>query len=348
MTDTLWYTRCPAPTAAPVAIRLGWLDREFARDGIAVRSLAEAPTHAQRHAHYDQAMPAMFRYGGYVPPLVARSRGTDVKMIGLTWHDRVSGFFVLPESGIRRPEDLRGKRLGVPRRRSDNVDWWRAAVLAGVDWLEPFAGLGRDDVTLVDIDVDRAYFADAVTGSEHGRSMWGARSQLAVQREEVRALYRGEVDAIYSDAALAAILQATTGAVPVVSFRGNIDNAEHGCGFPCVLTVSGGLLRERPDLVDRWVACLMRAQDWVSAHEAEARTIMARDAGLPEDLLEAAYSPRVLSQVDVNMDPVQIALLRGRYEHLLRHGFLGDGFDFEDFLDDGPVRRAQALLAAAA
>jgi len=35
--DTLWYTRCPAPTAATIAIRNGWLEEEFARDGIAVR-----------------------------------------------------------------------------------------------------------------------------------------------------------------------------------------------------------------------------------------------------------------------------------------------------------------------
>ena len=35
----LWYTRCPVPTASSIAISQGWLDAEFASDGIAVSSL---------------------------------------------------------------------------------------------------------------------------------------------------------------------------------------------------------------------------------------------------------------------------------------------------------------------
>ncbi len=27
--DTLWYTRCPVPTAFSLAINLGWLEEEF-------------------------------------------------------------------------------------------------------------------------------------------------------------------------------------------------------------------------------------------------------------------------------------------------------------------------------
>lgn len=96
---TIWYTRCPAPTAASVAIRQGWLDEEFAPDGIAVRSLADAPDEKLRHAHYSHDHPALFRFGGYVPPLMAQSRGVEMKVIGMAWHDRVSGFFALPESG---------------------------------------------------------------------------------------------------------------------------------------------------------------------------------------------------------------------------------------------------------
>ena len=47
---TLWYTRCPAPTAASIAIREGWLEEEFAPDGIAVRSISEASDESTRLA----------------------------------------------------------------------------------------------------------------------------------------------------------------------------------------------------------------------------------------------------------------------------------------------------------
>ena len=36
---TIWYTRCPVPTAAGIAIQKGWLKDTFAAEGIAVRSM---------------------------------------------------------------------------------------------------------------------------------------------------------------------------------------------------------------------------------------------------------------------------------------------------------------------
>lgn len=39
--DTVWFTRCPVPTATGLAYKLGWLEEEFARDGIALKTLQE-------------------------------------------------------------------------------------------------------------------------------------------------------------------------------------------------------------------------------------------------------------------------------------------------------------------
>ena len=342
---TIWYTRCPAPTAASVAIRQGWLDEEFAPDGIAVRSLADAPDEKLRHAHYSPDHPALFRFGGYVPPLMAQSRGVEMKVIGMAWHDRVSGFFALPESGLRRGKDLKGRRIALPIRRNDGVDWWRATVLAGIEQLQRTTGLSADDFTVVPIEIDRTYFADATTSAASHQSLWGTRSQFAVQREEVAALYRGEVDAIYSDAALAAVLQATTGAMPVELLRGYEDDSEAGFGHPNVLTVSARLLAERPDLVDRWVARLLRAQAWGWQNISETRRIFANDTGLPEALLDQGYSARLTDQVDVSLSENRIALLRHKYDHLLQHGFLGSAFDFAAMIDHGPLNRALSRVS---
>ncbi|MBZ0123533.1 MAG: ABC transporter substrate-binding protein [Roseovarius sp.] len=343
---TIWYTRCPAPTAASVAIRQGWLDEEFAADGISVRSLAEAADEKLRLAHYSHDHPALFRFGGYVPPLIAQSRGADLKVIGLNWHDRVSGFFALPETGLRRGADLKGRRIALPVRRNDGVDWWRATVLAGIDQLLRSTGLEAGDVAIVPVEIDRTYFADAAVTSEARQSLWGARSQFAIQREEVAALYRGEVDAVYADAVQAAVLQATTGAVPVELLRGYEDDSDAGFGHPCVLTVSARLLRERPDLVDRWVARLLDAQAWVRAHRSETRRIFANDTGLPEALLDQAFSPRLTDQVDVSLADNRVALLERKTDHLLRHGFLDRAFDFGAMIDRGPLDRAMAARTA--
>lgn len=348
---TLWYTRCPAPTAASVAIRQGWLEDEFAPDGIAVRSISEAPDEATRLAHYSHDHPALFRFGGYVPPLQAMARGVDLRIIGLNWHDRVAGFYTLPHHPLaaRRAQGaqaLRDARIALPIRRQDRTDWWRATVLAGIENLLAVGGLARDQIRIVPIEIERAYYEDATSGPEARASLWGSRSQFAVQREEVAALYRGEVDAIYSDAALAAILTATTGAVPVLNLHGHEDDSQSGFGHPIVLTVSARLLAERPDLVDRWMARLLGAQDWVLTHPSETRRIFANDTGLPEALLEQGYSPRLLCQVDISLAASRVALVRRKYDHLLAHGLVDRAYDFDAMIDTGPLLRSRKMLAA--
>lgn len=344
--DTLWYTRCPAPTAATIAIRNGWFDAEFAADGIAVRSLAASADPEVQLSHYRHSQPNSFRFGGYVPPLIARGRGADVQCIGIAWHDRLHGVFALPESGIRCAADLKGRRLALPVRLNDDIDWWRASVLGGVKALVASGLIGPRDLRLVEVPIARPYAADATPGTARGQSLWGATSQFAVQREEVAALLRGEVDLLYSDGALTAILQATTGARPVVRLPGNEEDAS-GFGTPCLLTVSGGLLRERPDLVARWVARLLDARAWALAHPDETRRWFARETGLPEDFLPLAYSPRLAEQADLSLAPNRVALLRARYDHLLSLGLIDRPFDIDGFIDPGPLAEALTKVPAA-
>ncbi len=345
--DALWYTRCPAATAASIAIRLGWLEREFEADGLVVQSLAAAQSKTAHLSHYSHSQPNSFRFGGYVPPLITRSRGTDVRVIGLNWADRAAGLWVAAGSEIRSAAELRGKRLAVPRRLNDKIDWWRATVLAGHHAALKVAGLTPADVTFVDIDIAREFVADATVSGAKGQSLWGAQSQFAVQREEVAALIRGEVDALYSDAALAALLEATTGARRLVDLESPEDAPLLDQGYPAVLTVSGALLDERPDLVARWVARLLDADAWARANEEEAKRIIARDAGLPEDFVERAYSPRVHTQLDVSLAPNRVAVLKQRCDFLFEHGFLAAPIDFDRFIDHGPLKAAADLRAGA-
>ncbi len=338
--DTLWYTRCPAPTAASVAIRLGWLEDEFKRDGIAVLSLASSKDKAVHLSHYQHSQPNSFRFGGHVPPLVTKSRGADVKIIGLSWHDRTAAIYALPASGIATPGDLRGKRFAVPRRHNDSIDWWQATVLTGYRIALQAAGIAEDEVTFVNVDIAREFVADATPGDQAGKSLWGAQSQFGVQREEVAALYRGEVDVLYSDAALSALMRAFTGVRPVIDLSAPEDRPLPGQGFPTILTVSGGLLEQRPDLVERWLVRLLDAQVWGEAHEGDAKRIFGQDTGLPEDFVDAGYSPRVHRQLDVSLAPNRIAALVAKYDHLAATGFIDQPIDFDEFIDHRPLRAA--------
>lgn len=341
--DTLWYTRCPAPTAASVAIREGWLTDEFAPDGIAVRSLASSQDKSVHLSHYTHSQPNSFRFGGFVPPLVSASRGADVRVLAVSWPDRAAAVFALPESGIRSAGDLRGKRFSVPKRMNDGIDWWRALVLGGYRSALRVAGLAFSDVTLVDIEIQKPYVDDARAGSAAGQSLWGARSQFAVQRDEIAALLRSQVDVIFSDAAMGALVQAFLGLHTVVDLMAPEESGDIQAGQPLILTASGALIDERPDLVARWLVRLLDAGPWAREHAERVTQIVAQDTGLPEEFVGAAYSARIHEQLDLSLSPLRMRMLKDKHDTLVEDGFLKQPLDFDTLIDGGPLERAVQL-----
>lgn len=289
-----------------------------------------------------------------MPPLVSRSRGADARVIGLGWPDRTAEIVVAPDSDIASGADLKGRRLGVPVRVNDSVDWWQATVRAGYEDALKLLGLKSEDVTFVEIEIAREYVDDVMQGEARDLSLWGAQSQFAVQRDEAAAMIRGEVDALYTDAAMGSILKAAYGFRPVFDVGRAEDDEDDGGGedglggHPTVLTVSGGLLDERPDLVARWLARLLDVAPWCRDNQEEAVRILARDTGVPEDFFAIGHSPRAHLQMDVSLAPRRVALLKAKHDQLLRQGFLGGPIDLEAFIDPEPLAAAWDLRAGPA
>ncbi len=165
--DRLWFTRCPAPTPATVAIHQEWLEEEFAADGITVSSLAASQDRSVHLSHSSHSQPNSFRFGGYAPPLITRSRGNDVRLIGMNWTDRAAGLYALPSARISSMSYLKGLRLAVPRRLNDSIDWWRGNVLPGYRTALRRAGLESGNLILVDIDIGREFVDDVTLGAVH-------------------------------------------------------------------------------------------------------------------------------------------------------------------------------------
>ena len=220
----LWYTRCPVPTASSIAISQGWLDEEFAADGIAVASLRASADDAVRESHFSHTQADSFRQGGNIPPIWTRSRGSDVRLIGLSWAEQYQAIVALPGSGIRGPEDLRGRRLGLTRRLNDQIDFWHATSLRGYDSTLRHVGLSLDDVKLVDIPVTERYLATS-GGEAHSGSLFGAWTNRRLQSAEVLALIRGEVDAIYVAGGRGPDLEAFFGVTSVFDIQGQDDRS---------------------------------------------------------------------------------------------------------------------------
>lgn len=340
----LWYTRCPVPTAFSVALANGFVDDALAGEGVVLRSLAEGDAVA-RQSHFTQGQAHLVRHGGNVPPLIARSRGADVRLVGLSWPTFYEPLLVLPAAGIDAVADLRGRRVSAPRRVGEPVDFWRATSRHGVERALATAGLSLAEVELVDIPVDRRYFARPSRRTDARAPLSGALELIGHQREEGMALLTGEVDAVFSHASLAPALQGFTGAIPLVDVgalpgrRQRVNN-----GVPQALTVTGDLLDARPDVVARVLAATLRAADWAAEHAAEARRIVAAEVGLPEELVGMAYSDDVASELDVSLDGERLDGLRRQAAWLHDQGFLDGPLDVDAFVDPRPLAAARELL----
>lgn len=109
----IWVTRCPVPTATGISLKRGTLVEKFERHGIDVAVLQDARKGLSVH-HFDHQLPALFREGGNVPALAARSEGAPSRLIGLTWIDEWQVIIVRPDSAIRQPEDLKNAKVALP------------------------------------------------------------------------------------------------------------------------------------------------------------------------------------------------------------------------------------------
>ena len=342
MSDHIWYTHCPFPTAFGVALRQGWIHEEMGRAGIEVRALGASGDPDVQRFRREKTAPRSFRQGGNVAPLIARSRGNDIRLIGLSRTTGTYPLLTLPDSGIKTANDLIGRRIAIPRRPYSSVDVWRAAALRTAGSALASSGLNLHDADLVDVVIRGEYFeaggAPPDTGTLPARGI--ADTVSSAHRAEVLALLRGEVDAIASEAATASILASTLGLVEVRPGRHPLDPLNNRSLL--AVTVSGGLLDREPELVVSVLVQILAAAEWSIDEEAESKRLIALEAGIHEDLLERSFSPAVNRQLSVDLRPDKVSQLIDQHDFLLEHGFLETEVDFDRFIETGPLQTALA------
>jgi ABC-type nitrate/sulfonate/bicarbonate transport system substrate-binding protein len=338
--STLWYTRCPALTASSLAIAHGWLEREFAPDGIEVLSLLHSATRDTRESHFSHHQPNSFRHGGNIPPIWARSQGGDTRVIGLTWSETPYYVLALPESGITGPTDLAGKRLAMPRRHNDSIDFARAMYLRVYEQALSSVSLTLRDVDLVELPVEQSYLDDSSAPSRDG-ALWNACQLRGFQRTEILALIKGQVDAIPSSGYWGVENVAGLGARIVYDSRTASDRlARVNSGNPLILSVSGALIDERPDLATRWISCLLRAAQWGRANPSETLRAAANESGVAEAFVEMTSTDGFDAHLDISLSDVHIRALEAQKRYLFDHGFIDHDFDIENWIAPEPLTHA--------
>ncbi len=343
---TLWYTRCGVPTPIGIAVQQGWIAESIIGTGYALESLQDSPQQDVRQSHYDHTLLNSFRQGGNIPAIWARSAGRDTKVVGLTWTDEYQGIITLPASGIRTIKDLKGRRLALPKRVNDVIDFTRAQALRG--YLNALAteGLGKADVQWVELVIERNSFEKRVPPAG-GLGPVPARISQRGGGEfwrEAAALIRGEVDAIFVKGSRGAELANFLGSHLIVDIGRHPDPLVVANNHsPRTFTVDGHLLRSRPDLVARVLARVLDAGQWAADHPAETAAYIGREVGSTVPWVQFAYGDDLHHHLRTDLDEKHIAALESFTAFLGDHGFLAARFSVRDWIDAAPLAAAQRL-----
>ncbi len=327
--DTIWYTRCTVPTPLSIALQLGWVEQEFSRDGIAIRSLLESSKPTNFNSNYDHNLPNLFRQGGSVPPIWVRSNGQQTKVIGLTWTDEFQSIISLPNSGINTLKDIKGRRVGIPKHEYP-VDHNRASALRAFQVALNTIGLTLNDVELIDLP-DSAYVH---VSDGHARHSYVS---------EVYALVRDEVDVVYVKDVRGAEVSNLLGANVVfdLGFHPDPFIRISNCS-PRPLTVNADTIEKHPDIVSRLLRQVARAGQWAQKHPDETVTLISRETGWSEYWVRRVFGADVHKNLRIGLTAESINGISVFKDFLFENGFLKENFDINSWIDPSPLDSIKA------
>jgi ABC-type nitrate/sulfonate/bicarbonate transport system substrate-binding protein len=337
--DTIWFTRCAGggrggvPTASGIAYKLGYLDEEFKGEGIKLLTLQEDAGEELRHNHYDHELPTLIREGGNLFAIPAKAQGAKTRLIGLTWIDEGQSIITRPDSNIRSPQQLKGKRLGLPIFRPNDIienkrgrSITRFGSLAGYKGALESVGLSLNDVNLVEI-------------GNAAESSFGGWSQ------SLEAVKNGEVDAVYVKGAAAQDgarkLGLTVGIdldkLPEKRFR--VNN-----GTPRPITVHQDFLENHFDLLVRFLYQTLRAAEWSKTNLQGVSKILQEETGSTAEGVAAAYRDGFHLSLGPDLSDERVELFRQQKDFQLTYGILDRDFDYDAWIDRRPLEEALRRL----
>ncbi len=333
MSNTIWYTRCPVPTASGIAKQRDMFNSAFADSGWAVRNIRERGESGDKlNTHFSHDLDDSFREGGGSPPVWARANGADTSLLGVSFIEETLGLFVrADDDSIKSVPDLVGKRLALPVWPELIMNFFRfAAQKAFVSALQ-LEGIPESEANFVDVVETGDHFQLLNPSFSEGKE----RTIKSYYTCQAQALLSGEVDAIFAKGGeIAAMLAESDGKIRMLT---NLIDAEPmwakvNNATPRILTVSNSLVRENPEQVITYARTLLQAAKWAQTHHDEADVAMAKETGVTPADIHTYYTrdlyDKLMPELSVRMlDAVEVLKT-----FLYDHDFIDNNFSTEEWM----------------
>lgn len=342
MTHTIWYTRCPVPTASGIAYQRDMFKDAFVGTGSTVRNIRDAGGGDQGlNTHFSHTLADSFREGGGSPPIWARAQGADTSLLGVSFVEETLGLFVRSDDAIDSVPDLAGRRLALPVWPKLIMNFFRFAAKKAFVSAYKLHGMDPDAARFVDVTETGDHFQLLNPSFASGES----RQIKSYYNRQMQALLNGEVDAIFAKGAEIAVMLAESGGR--VRMLYNLIDAEPmwakvNNATPRILSVSNSLVREHPDLVVRYARTLLRAAKWAYNNRAQATACLARETGVTESDIGTYYTADLHSKLAPSLGDDMLATVAVMKSFLFEHGFIEKDFSLRDWMQEELLHEAYA------
>jgi 2'-hydroxybiphenyl-2-sulfinate desulfinase len=325
------YTICPVGNASYIAA-----NKNFIKDGLG--KLGVTPIKLQTlepelwKTHFTYRNDILFREGGNIPPLWAKSNDAEVTLIGLRVLDQKQYIIVRAGSDIDTIEQLRKRKIGIPVHKNAIIDFHRASAEHGFKIALSARGVSEKEVDIVEL-------------LEEGDFIPKTQGKRTLGLIETEALDSGEADAIYVRGTRSQQLLDTGKYKAIFEIHANpgllapINNEQ-----PNTLTVSHRLAEERPEVVVEYVKQVILAAEWAKTNYNEVLNLFAEQTFGTPGQVASAYSLGFHKNLTPELSEQSLSMLEGQKRFLFDRGYLKKDFQLEKWADSSFLKAAWAEI----
>lgn len=315
------YTICPVGNSSYIAANKIWKRDTFEKAGGEPVLLQTLPRE-RWGVHFNYKDDSLFREGGNIPPLWAKSNGAEVVLLGLAFLPHKSYIIVKNDSPVDYVEQLRNKKVGIPVASYMEIDFYKATVEHAFETALGARGLSKREVEFVPLKVDEAFLG--MTGKH--------KSNLG--KIDLEALDQGLVDGAFISGVLAPRMLGSGNYKVIYELEKDtslvlpINNI-----YPNVLTVSKRLADENPEIVVEYIKQTLLAAEWAKTNRTEALQLFSEQLHGTVGEVSNALPTDFNRHLAVNLSETGLLALEGQLRFLYDHHYVNKTFDIGKWAD---------------